>query len=60
MYLSSMLQHSNLAHYYFLLSVHVNWPGGLAAATWPSHDPTGYAEAEKSMCGYGRANFSEK
>ncbi|KIM74212.1 hypothetical protein PILCRDRAFT_14653 [Piloderma croceum F 1598] len=39
-------------------SVHVNWPGGLAAATWPAHDPTGYAEAEKSMCAYGRANFS--
>lgn len=40
-------------------SVHVHWPGGLAAATWPAHDPTGYAEAEKSMCAYGRANFSQ-
>jgi hypothetical protein len=42
-----------------LISVHVNWPGGLAGATWPLHDPVGYTEAEKSMCAYGRANFSE-
>ncbi|KIM88518.1 hypothetical protein PILCRDRAFT_2746 [Piloderma croceum F 1598] len=41
-----------------LASVHVNWPGGLAGATWPLHDPNGYTEAEKSMCTYGRANFS--
>ena len=46
-----------LAHH--LASVHVNWPGGLAGATWPLHDPNGYTEAEKSMCAYGRANFSE-
>jgi len=41
-----------------LTSVHVNWPGGLAGATWPLHDPVGYTEAEKSMCAYSRANFS--
>jgi hypothetical protein len=40
-------------------SVHVNWPGGVAGATWPLHDPAGYTEAEKSMCNYGRANFSQ-
>ena len=42
-----------------IVSVHVNWPGGVQGATWPSHDPTGYTEAEKSMCAYGRANFSK-
>jgi hypothetical protein len=41
-----------------VVSVHTNWPGGSQGATWPSHDPTGYTEAEKSMCAYGRANFS--
>jgi len=40
-------------------SVHVNWPGGVTNVTWPLHDPIGYAEAESSMCGYGRANFSK-
>lgn len=40
-------------------SVHVNWPGGLAGATWPLHDPDGYSEAERSMSAYGRANFSK-
>ncbi|KIM86360.1 hypothetical protein PILCRDRAFT_86556 [Piloderma croceum F 1598] len=39
-------------------SVHVNWPGGPMGATWPLHNPTGYTEVEKSMCSYGRANFS--
>src|SRR5215471_5423967 len=41
-----------------IVSVHVNWPGGLKESTWPAHDPVGYSEAEKSMCAYGRANFS--
>lgn len=40
-------------------SVYINWPGGLAGATWDLHDPTGYTKAEKSMCAYGRANFSQ-
>jgi len=31
-----------------------------ANATWPEHDPIGYGEAEKSMCTYGRANFSKQ
>ena len=43
---------------YGLVSIHVNWPGGPAGATWPTYDPAGYTEAEKSMCSYGRANFS--
>jgi hypothetical protein len=46
--------------YLGIYSIHVNWPGGLEGATWPLHDPTGYSEAEKSMAGYGRANFSEQ
>ena len=50
---------SCLVAHEFIVSVHVNWPGGLAGATWPMHDPAGYSEAESSMCAYGRANFSE-
>lgn len=43
-----------------LRSVHANWKGSLDSFTWPKYDPIGYAAAQKSIVGFGRAVFSER
>lgn len=40
-----------------LRSVHSNWVGSLASFTWPKFDPVGYAAAQTSIVGFGRAVF---